>query len=124
MAQTGTGKTLSFLISIVEMIEKVQRRDTHALIVLPTRELVMQVERYFRAIRSSQAKTVVLVVGGMSEQTQLGTIRCGSLQHFVQLHRPLRHGPRMDLHALAYGSILAARKADISFAKNTGHSIC
>ncbi len=77
-AQTGTGKTLSFMIPVVEMLQKVQGRDTHALIVLPTRELAMQVEKSFLAIRSSKAQTVALVVGGMSEQAQLDTIRRGA----------------------------------------------
>jgi ATP-dependent RNA helicase RhlE len=77
-AQTGTGKTLSFLIPIVEMLQKVEGRDTQALIVLPTRELAMQVEKSFRAIRSGHAQTVALVVGGMSEQAQLETIRRGA----------------------------------------------
>jgi ATP-dependent RNA helicase RhlE len=83
-AQTGTGKTLSFLIPILEMFEKTEGRDTHALphaqalIVLPTRELAMQIEKAFRAIRTSQAQTVALVVGGMSEQDQLQTIRRGA----------------------------------------------
>jgi ATP-dependent RNA helicase RhlE len=77
-AQTGTGKTLSFLIPIVEMLEKTEGRDTQALILLPTRELAMQVEKSFRVIRSSQAQTVALVVGGMSEQTQLADIRRGA----------------------------------------------
>jgi ATP-dependent RNA helicase RhlE len=77
-AQTGTGKTLSFLIPVVEMLQKTEGREAHALIVLPTRELAMQVEKAFRAIRSSNAQTVALVVGGMSEQTQLETIRRGA----------------------------------------------
>jgi ATP-dependent RNA helicase RhlE len=77
-AQTGTGKTLGFLIPIVEMLEKIQGRDTHALIVLPTRELAMQIEKSFRAIRTSNAQTVALVVGGMSEQAQLDAIRRGA----------------------------------------------
>jgi len=77
-AQTGTGKTLSFLIPIVESLQKAEGRDTHALILLPTRELAMQVEKAFRAIRSSQAHTVALVVGGMSEHAQLEAIRRGA----------------------------------------------
>jgi ATP-dependent RNA helicase RhlE len=82
-AQTGTGKTLSFLIPIVEMLQKpdslrAEARDAHALILLPTRELAMQVEKAFRAIRPSQAQTVALVVGGMSEHAQLETIRRGA----------------------------------------------
>jgi ATP-dependent RNA helicase RhlE len=77
-AQTGTGKTLSFLIPIVEMLQKAEGRDAHALIVLPTRELAMQVERAFLAIRSSNAQTVALVVGGVAESTQLDAIRRGA----------------------------------------------
>ena len=77
-AQTGTGKTLSFLIPIVEMLQKAEGRGAQALIVLPTRELAMQVEKAFRAIRSSHEQTVALVVGGISESAQLQTIRQGA----------------------------------------------
>jgi ATP-dependent RNA helicase RhlE len=77
-AQTGTGKTLSFLIPIVELLQKTEGRGAHALILLPTRELAMQVEKSFRAIRSSNSQTVALVVGGMSEGAQLETIRRGA----------------------------------------------
>ena len=77
-AQTGTGKTLSFLIPIVEMIEKTNTRDASALVLLPTRELAMQVEKVYRAIRPSEANMVALVVGGMAEGPQLDTIRRGA----------------------------------------------
>jgi ATP-dependent RNA helicase RhlE len=79
-AQTGTGKTLSFLIPIVEMLQKPIARGpaAHALILLPTRELAMQVEQAFLAIRSSSAQTVALVVGGMHERPQLEAIRRGA----------------------------------------------
>ena len=77
-AQTGTGKTLSFLIPIVEMLQKIEGRGAHALILLPTRELAMQVETAFRAIRSSSAQSVALVVGGMSEGAQLDALRRGA----------------------------------------------
>ena len=77
-AQTGTGKTLSFLIPIVEMLQGAEGRGVRALIVLPTRELAMQVETAFRAIRSSPSQTVALVVGGLSESSQLTAIRHGA----------------------------------------------
>lgn len=79
-AQTGTGKTLSFLIPIVELLQKVETRGpaAHALILLPTRELAMQVEMAFRAIRTSSDQTVALVVGGMAERSQLDAIRRGA----------------------------------------------
>ncbi len=77
-AQTGTGKTLSFLIPIVEMLQKAEGKGVRALIVLPTRELAMQVEKSFRAMRSNHSQTVALVVGGMSESSQLTAIRNGA----------------------------------------------
>ncbi|MGB6743474.1 MAG: DEAD/DEAH box helicase [Terracidiphilus sp.] len=79
-AQTGTGKTLSFLIPIVELLQTVEARGpaAHALILLPTRELAMQVEQAFNAIRSNSSQTCALVVGGMTERTQLDAIRRGA----------------------------------------------
>ena len=78
-AQTGTGKTLSFLIPIVEMLQIAQDRNAaQALILLPTRELAMQVETAFKTIRTSSEQTVALVVGGMQERPQLDAIRRGA----------------------------------------------
>jgi ATP-dependent RNA helicase RhlE len=78
-AQTGTGKTLSFLIPIIEMLQKTRERNAaQALILLPTRELAMQVETAFKAIRPSPLHTVALVVGGMQERAQLDAIRRGA----------------------------------------------
>jgi ATP-dependent RNA helicase RhlE len=77
-AQTGTGKTLGYLIPIVEMMQKNEARGAQALICLPTRELAMQVEKAFLAIRSSSAQTVALVVGGLAERSQLDAIRRGA----------------------------------------------
>jgi ATP-dependent RNA helicase RhlE len=78
-AQTGTGKTLGFLIPVVEMLQRLQDRNAaQALILLPTRELAMQVETAFKAIRTSSQLTVALVVGGMQERPQLAAIRGGA----------------------------------------------
>jgi ATP-dependent RNA helicase RhlE len=77
-AQTGTGKTLSFLIPIIEQLQKSDVRGAQALILLPTRELAMQVEKAFRVIRTSPSQTVALVVGGLAEGSQLEAIRRGA----------------------------------------------
>jgi len=77
-AQTGTGKTLSFLIPIMDMLEKTKGHGAQALILLPTRELAMQVEAAFRALRSSNGPTAAVVVGGLSEHTQLDAMRRGA----------------------------------------------
>jgi len=80
-AQTGTGKTLSFLIPIVEMLQKPEAqavKGAQALILLPTRELAMQVEKAFITIRSNSSQSVALVVGGLAEHSQLEAIRRGA----------------------------------------------
>jgi ATP-dependent RNA helicase RhlE len=77
-AQTGTGKTLGYLIPIVEMMQKAEGKGALALIVLPTRELAMQVEQAFLSVRSSSAQSVALVVGGLAERAQLDAIRRGA----------------------------------------------
>jgi len=81
-AQTGTGKTLSFLIPIIEMLQKPdsQRMEglgAQALILLPTRELAMQVEKAFMAVRPSPVYSAALVVGGMNERPQVEALRRG-----------------------------------------------
>ncbi len=75
-AQTGTGKTLSFLIPIVEKLQADKTRGAGALILLPTRELAMQVEKAFRQLTTGIS--VALVVGGMAEGPQIEALRRGA----------------------------------------------
>src|SRR5579863_9526869 len=42
-AQTGTGKTLAFLLPLIETLDRESPDSTVALVLLPTRELAMQV---------------------------------------------------------------------------------
>jgi ATP-dependent RNA helicase RhlE len=82
-AQTGTGKTLSFLVPLVEKMqgEKTQTegksKNAFGLILLPTRELAMQVLDHYRKLTGNRG-TAALVVGGLSEGTQLEQIRRGA----------------------------------------------
>ncbi len=125
-AQTGTGKTLSFLVPIIEKLqtEKLRAMDQEtpqaapqpqqqsapqhqpapqhqggrgrtahgrsarmnqgpskplsALILLPTRELAMQVEKVYRELMSGDGMRSALVVGGLAEGPQLDAIRRGA----------------------------------------------
>src|SRR5450432_3201924 len=78
-AQTGTGKTLSFLIPIIAVMQKAPtNKGCSALILLPTRELAMQVEKTFRDLVAGTMLTSAIVVGGMSEGSQLQAIRRGA----------------------------------------------
>ncbi|HUN83170.1 MAG TPA: DEAD/DEAH box helicase [Terracidiphilus sp.] len=74
-AQTGTGKTLSFLIPLIERMPAAGKVAT-ALVLLPTRELAMQVLEAWRNLTCSNG-TAVLVCGGLAEAPQLAALRRG-----------------------------------------------
>jgi ATP-dependent RNA helicase RhlE len=83
-ASTGTGKTLSFLIPMIQKMDanpiaqvKGKRGPIRALILLPTRELAMQVlEAYYKLVPHAK-NDAVLVCGGLSENTQLDQLSRG-----------------------------------------------
>src|ERR1700752_2116843 len=62
-AQTGTGKTLAFLIPIIEMLQREPSRHTEALVLLPTRELAMQVHEQYEKLRGRGTHKAALVIG-------------------------------------------------------------
>ena len=77
-AQTGTGKTLAFLIPILERLLREGPCGVAALVLVPTRELAMQVAAQHDALRGRKLPTAALIVGGLSEYQQLETLRRGS----------------------------------------------
>lgn len=77
-AQTGTGKTLAFLIPIMEQLLKQNTPGVAALVLVPTRELAMQVVAQYDALRGKQLAPAALVVGGLSEGQQISAIRKGA----------------------------------------------
>jgi ATP-dependent RNA helicase RhlE len=77
-AQTGTGKTLAFLIPIIERLLQKGVPGIVALVLVPTRELAMQVVDQYNALRGKQLSPAALVVGGLPEGQQLKAIRNGA----------------------------------------------
>jgi ATP-dependent RNA helicase RhlE len=77
-AQTGTGKTLAFLIPIIEHLLQQNTPGIAGLVLVPTRELAMQVVEQFNALRGRQLLPAALVVGGLSEGAQLSALRKGA----------------------------------------------
>jgi ATP-dependent RNA helicase RhlE len=77
-AQTGTGKTLAFLIPMIEQLLQQVTPGIAALVLVPTRELAMQVVAQYDALRGKQLLPAALVVGGLSEGTQLNALRRGA----------------------------------------------
>jgi ATP-dependent RNA helicase RhlE len=80
-AQTGTGKTLSFLIPMLERMAS-GNKDTKALVLLPTRELAMQVMQAWRDLAQGHGNAA-LVCGGLPEGPQLTSIRRGARTIFA-----------------------------------------
>ena len=83
-ASTGTGKTLSFLIPMIERMDATsvpstrgKRGPIRSLILLPTRELAMQVLDAYNKLVPNQKGDAVLVCGGLSENTQLDQLDRG-----------------------------------------------
>ncbi len=78
-AQTGTGKTLAYLIPLVERLAaQGSPRKVSALILVPTRELAMQVHEQYEKLRERKAAPAALIIGGVAEQGQIQAIRKGS----------------------------------------------
>jgi len=74
-AQTGTGKTLAFLIPILEMLPREPSQQAKALVLLPTRELAMQVHAQYENLRGRGLPKAALVIGGVSEKLQISSLR-------------------------------------------------
>jgi ATP-dependent RNA helicase RhlE len=77
-AQTGTGKTLAFLIPIIEMLRREPSAHISALVLLPTRELAMQVHEQYEQLSGKNMPKAALVIGGVSEKAQIQSLRAGS----------------------------------------------
>ena len=65
-AQTGTGKTASFVFPIIDILnsQKSKARMPRALILSPTRELADQISVYFKKLSSYHKLSVSLLIGG------------------------------------------------------------
>jgi ATP-dependent RNA helicase RhlE len=74
-AQTGTGKTLAFLVPIMEQLLKQTAPGISALVLAPTRELAMQIVEQYNALRGNKLPAAALVVGGLPERPQLSAMR-------------------------------------------------
>src|SRR3990167_2117044 len=68
IAQTGTGKTLAFGIP---MIQRIALHKGQGLILVPTRELALQVEQALVSIGAGLGVRCALVIGGTSQHGQV-----------------------------------------------------
>ena len=80
VAQTGTGKTASFTLPMLSLLEKgrARARMPRTLILEPTRELAAQVEQSFEVYGQNHRLTVSLLIGGVSFADQLKKLDRGA----------------------------------------------
>ena len=84
-SQTGTGKTASFVLPILENIEESQlikksdeRYKIQALILAPTRELVLQIHNKIEEYSKAYSHKSVALYGGIKLGSQVSAIRAGA----------------------------------------------
>jgi superfamily II DNA/RNA helicase len=76
-AKTGSGKTLAFGLPIVEGLERAEPFHPRALVLVPTRELAMQVTRDLDPLVAARGFSLVTVYGGASMQAQIDALDAG-----------------------------------------------
>ncbi|GAC1643906.1 MAG: DEAD/DEAH box helicase [Acidobacteriaceae bacterium] len=79
-AQTGTGKTLAFLIPAIErlVLTKHIDRKPAILVLVPTRELAMQVAKQYDQIAPRKLGQAALIIGGANESGQIRQLKAGA----------------------------------------------
>ena len=72
IAQTGTGKTASFVLPMLSLLEKgrARARMPRTLILEPTRELAAQVSENFEKYGKNHRLSMALIIGGVSFEDQ------------------------------------------------------
>ena len=115
IAQTGTGKTLAFAVPMIQAA----LRGKRGLVVLPTRELALQVDEVFRKIGMSLSIRTALLIGGESIGRQIQALRRNPQ---IIISTPGRMIDHMEQRTVSLGSIgilvldEADRMLDMGFA--------
>jgi ATP-dependent RNA helicase DeaD len=74
---TGSGKTLAYGIPVVERLAR-DKRVVQALILVPTRELAVQVNTVLSKLATSRRLSTALLVGGRPYGSQISALRYGA----------------------------------------------
>jgi len=77
-AQTGTGKTLAFVLPLLNTLSEKRSKGVRALILSPTRELALQIHEVFGRLSTNTGIRTAIAVGGLNENAQLQQIKRGA----------------------------------------------
>ncbi|MDQ2985608.1 MAG: DEAD/DEAH box helicase [Armatimonadota bacterium] len=118
IAQTGTGKTLAFGLPIVERISDTRKS---ALILVPTRELALQVEATLRKIATGTQLRTVVLIGGMPMEKQSRNLRANPQIIIATPGRLMDHMQRRSVRMDSINVVVldeADRMLDMGFLPN------
>lgn len=77
-SQTGTGKTAAYLVSIIqELLSRPEEKGRKVLIMVPTRELAVQVEEEAKTLSSETGLKVFSFYGGVGYDRQIDALASG-----------------------------------------------
>ena len=76
-AKTGSGKTLAFGLPVLERVKSAEPRRPRALILVPTRELCVQVKDELAPLGKARGTTVSAIYGGAKMETQVKELQKG-----------------------------------------------
>ena len=74
-AETGTGKTAAFLLPIIQKLSAQTRPGIRVLVLAPTRELALQIQKNYQELNHLKSNESVLVMGGANINTQIAALR-------------------------------------------------
>ncbi len=81
IAQTGTGKTAAFAIPIIDMIQKQKSSSRTSgikcLVMVPTRELAVQISKVFHELSAHTKVITYGIVGGVEQDPQIAKLEKG-----------------------------------------------
>jgi len=77
IAQTGTGKTAAYLLPLLQKLKYTQGTEARCLILVPTKELVVQVERTLSALAAYTDLRWVALFGGIGPKAQIEKLDSG-----------------------------------------------
>ncbi|MFM8913810.1 MAG: DEAD/DEAH box helicase [Flammeovirgaceae bacterium] len=77
IAQTGTGKTAAYLLPILMKTKFAQGQEPRVLILVPTKELVVQVASHTAALAKYTGLRIASIYGGIGPKTQIENIQKG-----------------------------------------------
>lgn len=82
VAQTGTGKTAAFAIPVLHKLMYVKnrpdKRQTKCLVMVPTRELALQIAKVFRELGKYTKLKITALVGGVEQEHQIEQLANGT----------------------------------------------